>query len=165
MTENTTQKKNKREPWTDPEYCASLGIPASVWYFRKNNKRLSIIAKLKEQGRLNDELEIMIGLLSLDELISIKLEYSVKNAFTGNGRFYGFSMMKMWPMMMRALLLRFALIVFPTRTEARGFLDLKTTEMDDYVAGFGFLPAELKWTKKDHKKYWLKKPTLRTKTE
>lgn len=155
MTEiaDDPQAPKKISKFKDPDYYARLFIPSSVWYFRGENKKLSISSKLKSQGRLNEEMEILIGLLTLEELISIKLEYSVKNTFSGKGRFYGMSLLKALPIMVQAVVLRFALISFPTSAEARGFLDLSKKNFLNNIHVFGFNIDKLKWTKDGGPKY------------
>jgi hypothetical protein len=56
-------------------------------YTKKNVVKLSIIKTLREENRSNEHFEIMLGNLTLEEIIQLKLELSTK---MGKRPLYGF---------------------------------------------------------------------------
>jgi hypothetical protein len=55
----------------------------------KKNKYYSISKKLKEASKINEDFELMFSVLSLEEIIALKLELSSKNF---KGKMYGLNL-------------------------------------------------------------------------
>lgn len=85
------------------------------------NQHHSISAKLKEDGRSNDEFEIMLGRLTIEELIALKLEVTARSL---NDKLYGFNLWTTVPTMARAALVHYAYTGTRTKGEMRSFLGI-----------------------------------------
>ena len=80
----------------------------------------SVIFKLKAKNLINDSLLVSINNLTLEDLISIKLELSANHI---NNRPYGFSL---WS---KASLIRFALSTTNSKKSAARFLGITDSEL------------------------------------
>ncbi len=107
---------------------------------KPNKPANSIIQKLREESRSNEEFEMMISRLSLEELIWIKLEQSAR--IMANNKLYSFPLWFVFPLICKEALLNFAVYSTSSYIEASRFLGL-TEER--------FL--------KERKKFGIKKPT------
>jgi hypothetical protein len=103
-------------------------------------KDYSVSKKLREDKKSNDYFEIMIGNLTLEELIALKLELSYKNL---DFPLYGFPLWRSTPYIIKDAILKCALSINNTKKQARLFLGLqqgpfwramKTYKLDGYFA-------------------------------
>ena len=78
---------------------------------------------LRSDKRSNEEFEMMINSLSMEELISLKLELSAKFI---NGKLYGFPILRSFQHIVRESLLVFAHSFCKTNREASSFLGITT---------------------------------------
>ena len=83
------------------------------------NKDYSVIRKLRNDGKTNEKFEIMIGALSLEELIALKLELASK---TIGGKLYGLPLWYSLPDIVKDAVLKYALSAARTKMEAARFL-------------------------------------------
>jgi len=95
-----------------------------VAWKRKNrpygaNKDYSITRKLRNENKSNEQFEIMVGALSLEELIALKLDLAAKSA---GGKMYGFPLWYSIPELSRAAVLKYVLSAARTKMEAARFL-------------------------------------------
>lgn len=95
--------------------------------FVHQNERYSLVKKLKEEGKLNPDLEVAINRLSLEEIIGVKLELAGK--FLLNGRLYGFPLWKTMPRITQDALVRFALSVSQNKVEASRLLGINVRNL------------------------------------
>lgn len=115
------------------------------WKRKKNyngkNKNYSIINKLRKERKSNEEFEIMLGNLTLEEIIALKLELASR--FLSN-RLYGFPIWYAINNIIKEAVLKYALSATRTQTEAMRFLGLKEESfhqlkkkynVDDYFSG------------------------------
>ena len=95
-------------------------------------KRLhySIKNKLKKEGKYNDNLEIMITMLTLEELIALKLELSTKIV---NSKLYGIPIWKNLYRISKAAALKYALSCARTKTEAALFLGMNYKTLEERI--------------------------------
>jgi hypothetical protein len=95
----------------------------------KTNKSTSIntsvITKLKDQSLINDQALIMIGSLSLEEIIAVKLELTCNNL---NNRFFGFDIWRQTSYIVKDALLKFAISTTDSKKSAARFLGLTYAE-------------------------------------
>jgi len=70
----------------------------------KNGKKITFISELKKEGRINEEVLNVVSDLTLEELISIKLELSANML---NGKLYNFPIWYNLPYIVRESLLNF----------------------------------------------------------
>jgi len=95
-----------------------------VAWKRKNksygaNRDYSIIRKLRNENKSNEQFEVMVGALSLEELIALKLDLAAKSI---GGKMYGFPLWYSIPEMSRAAVLKYVLSASRTTMEAARFL-------------------------------------------
>jgi len=70
----------------------------------KNEKKVTFISELKREGRVNEDVLNVVSDLTLEELISVKLELSAKMF---NGKLYNFPLWYNLPYIIRESLLNF----------------------------------------------------------
>jgi hypothetical protein len=101
-------------------------------------KDFSISKKLREEKRSNDFFEVMIGNLTLEELIALKLELSYKNL---NYLMYGFPLWRATPYIIKDAILKAAISMNKSKKGTIRFLGvnnkefwqaLKKYKIDDY---------------------------------
>jgi hypothetical protein len=88
------------------------------------NKNYSISSVLRKKNKITDEFEIMLSTLSIEDIIALKLELSVKAA---GGKLYGIPIWNSMTDITREAVLKFAMSATKTKLEAGRFLGL--TEM------------------------------------
>tara|TARA_Y100000004_G_scaffold146224_1_gene167045 strand:- start:237 stop:569 length:333 start_codon:yes stop_codon:yes gene_type:complete len=91
------------------------------------NKEYSILRKLRQEKKITDEFEVMLGSLSLEDLISLKLEISSR---LFRGKVVGIPIWKSLPYILRESMLRHALSITSTKTDAARFLGLTIAEIN-----------------------------------
>ena len=86
------------------------------------NKRneFSVVKKLREQNKINEEFEMIFNRLSLEEILWLKLELSAR--VFANNKLYGFPIWHSLPNIMKESLLYFALYSTCSYREAARFL-------------------------------------------
>jgi hypothetical protein len=89
------------------------------------NRNYSISSVLRKKNKITDEFEIMLSTLSIEDIIALKLELSVKAA---GGKLYGIPVWKTMTDITKEAVLKFALSATKTKLEACRFLGL--TEMN-----------------------------------
>ena len=87
---------------------------------QKNN--YSIIKELRKKNKSNDYFEIMLANLTLEEIISAKLELTFKS--TGV-LLYGFTLWQSLPNLCREAMLKYAISITNSKTEASRYLGLE----------------------------------------
>ena len=85
---------------------------------RLRNRHKSVINYLKNDGLLNDSMLVSINNLSLEDLIAIKLELSVRKF---NNRLYGFDIWRKFNNITKEALLKFAISATHSKTDAARF--------------------------------------------
>ena len=94
----------------------------------------SIITKLKDQHLVSDDVLVVIGSLSLEDLIAVKLELACNNI---NNRFYGFDIWRKSGYIIKEALLKFAISTTPSRKGAARFLGLTYDEFKKTCTRYG----------------------------
>ena len=90
----------------------------------KKKKSYSIIRKLRKEGKLPEEMEIFVSNLSLEDLIALKLELSVRPI---SNRLYGLPIWDNLPNIVQEAVLKYAVSATRSQGEAMRFLGLKQT--------------------------------------
>jgi len=93
----------------------------------RKNKNYSIIRKFKNEGKMPEEAEIFLSNISLEDLIALKLEIASKPV---KGKLYGIPIWKSVPFMVKEALLKTAVSVCKTKTEAATMLGKSVDELD-----------------------------------
>ena len=96
------------------------------WKRKRNyngkNKNYSISKKLRKDRKSNEEFEIMLGALTLEELIALKLELSTKSI---SNRMYGFPIWHSLHNIVQDAVFKYAYSATRTKAEAMRFLGLQ----------------------------------------
>ena len=93
----------------------------------------SIITKLKDQQLINDQALVMIGCLSMEDLIAVKLELACNDL---NNRFYGFDIWRQTGYIVKEALLKFAISTTNSRKSAARFLGLTYDEFKKHCTKY-----------------------------
>ena len=93
------------------------------------NSNFSISRKLKLDGKISEEFEVMLNNLSLEEVISLKLELASKIM---KGNLFGFPIIKAMPNIVRDALITFALSATKNLSEAASLLGITIQELKKY---------------------------------
>ena len=97
-------------------------------YSRDKNEWHSISAKLRSEKKSSDEFEVMVSKLTLEELISLKLEVSARAI---NNKLYGFDIWKKMPQITRQAVLRYAHTGTRSLSEMATFLGISREALKD----------------------------------
>jgi hypothetical protein len=103
---------------------------------KKKPNRYSISRILREQKKSNDFLELMIGNLTLEELIALKLEVAFRSVPTP---VYGIPVWKATPKLARDAVLKFALSVSGSKLMAARLLGMNNREFANYINKYEIL--------------------------
>ena len=99
------------------------------WKRRKTRKGrntyYSLSKKLRQEKRSNDEFETMLGSLSLEEIIGLKVELATK---PGSNRLYGFPLWFNLTDIVKDAIFKYAYSATRTGMEAMRFLGLKEND-------------------------------------
>jgi hypothetical protein len=90
----------------------------------------SIIKKLKDQNKINDNVLSHINSLSIEDLIAIKFELSANHM---NNRLYGFDIWRNSGYIVKEALLKFAISTTNSKKDAARFLGLTYSEFKRVV--------------------------------
>jgi hypothetical protein len=97
-------------------------------------KRNSISKSLREQNKSNDYFEILLGNLTLEELIALKLELGWKAI---GFKLEGFPLWVSAPYIIRSALLRAVVSVADNKVEAKRILGLKGRKFFSLLTKYG----------------------------
>ena len=89
------------------------------------NTYYSLSKKLRQEKRSNDEFETMLGSLSLEEIIGLKLELATKPV---SNRLYGFPLWFNLTDIVKDAIFKYAYSATRTQMEAMRFLGLKEND-------------------------------------
>ena len=98
-------------------------------------RNYSISRSLKFAGKSSEEFEVMLGQLSLEEIIALKLEISAKMI---NNKLYGFELWKAIPRITKDALLKFAVSVSQTKQDACRVLGIKPADLRNLSKTYDF---------------------------
>ncbi len=87
----------------------------------------STVNKLRKEKKIDDQFEVMLSSLSLEELISVKLELSARYL---NNRMYNFPIWKSIEAICREAVVRFALSTCRSKLDAASFLGLSLGDLN-----------------------------------
>tara|TARA_R100001198_G_C5076609_1_gene120178 strand:+ start:118 stop:486 length:369 start_codon:yes stop_codon:yes gene_type:complete len=104
----------------------------SNWKRKKNyngkNKNYSITNKLRKEKRSTEDFEIMLGTLSLEEVIALKLEISSRDL---SKRMYGIPLWKNLLHIVQDAMLKYAFSSCRTQAESMRMLGLKESHFHE----------------------------------
>ena len=93
----------------------------------------SIINKLKDNNLVSDDLLVLINILSLEDIIALKLELSSKIL---KNRFYGFDIWRNSGYIVKDALLKFAISNTNSKKDAARFLNLDYSSFSRLIKKF-----------------------------
>ncbi len=91
---------------------------------------MSVINKLKDQNKINDQLLVCLNSLKLEDLIAVKLELA---SIDISNRLYGFDIWRRTPYIIKDALLKHSLSVAKSKKDAARFLGLTYSEYMKYL--------------------------------
>lgn len=95
--------------------------------FKKTNQEFySISNKLKKEGKINESFEIVLSSLTLEEIISLRLELAAK---TVNYKLYGIDLWSRIPNIVQESILKYAYSASRTKGEMASFLGINKTSL------------------------------------
>lgn len=97
---------------------------------RGRNYYQSVSKKLKEQKKINTEFEVRISSLTLEEIISLKLELAAKNL---KGKLYGFPIWNTSTYIIKDALIKFALSTTSSHKEAASVLGITISDLKRFI--------------------------------
>lgn len=113
---------------------------------RKNIEKISIVKKLREEGRITTEFEIIFNGLLLEEIIALKLELASAGIF--NNRLFGLPIIHSLTEMVRDATLKWTFAFFDTIKDGARFLGINEGEysklLKEYEIKKYFKELELK---------------------
>jgi hypothetical protein len=86
----------------------------------------SFINKLKKEKKITDEFEVMLANLTLEEIISVKLELSSRYI---NNRLYNFPIWSSLSNMIKEAVLKYALSASRSYSDAASFLGINQSDL------------------------------------
>ena len=108
-----------------------------MWNYRKktitNKDHYNISSKLISEKRSNDEFEIMLGNLTIEEMIGLRLEVAARAV---DHKLYGFNLWYSVPNIAKEAVLLYTMGAARTKGEAASFLGLKRTELQSILKKF-----------------------------
>jgi hypothetical protein len=96
-------------------------------------KSKSVIIKLQDEGKVNDELLSLISALSLEDVIAVKLELACHHV---NNRLYGFSIWKQANRITKEAILKFAVSATNSKQDTARFLGITYVELKQMLKKF-----------------------------
>jgi predicted CopG family antitoxin len=101
--------------------------------FKGTNKNYSVSKVLRDKKKTNDEFETIFNSLSLEEVISLKLELAAKAS--GN-KMYGMPIYKYLDLIVKDAIIKYALSACHSKAEAQNFLGLSSKDWMELLKGF-----------------------------
>ena len=94
------------------------------------NQHYSLIKKLREENKSNESFELMLGALTLEEIIAVKLELASR---CFGHKLYGLPIFKSVKEIVNDALLKFALSASSSKKEAAGMLGMSPKDLRTYL--------------------------------
>lgn len=100
---------------------------------RSTTTNKSVIAKLRDEGKVNDETLVVINSLQIEDLIALKLELAANHI---NNRLYGFDIWKKAEYIIKDSVLKFAVGATKSKKDAARFLAIPYSEFQRLYVKF-----------------------------
>lgn len=100
----------------------------------RTHKTFSVSKQLKEENKINDLFEIQLSNLSLEEIISLKLEIASREA---NGKLYGLPIWRSLPSIVKTACLKAAISAANTPRDAARFLGIPYSNLRANLRNYG----------------------------
>ena len=112
-------------------------------YYKFNNNKnkiKSILKELKSENKITDKFLDQISLLTLEDIIAIKLELSLKNS---GGLLYGLPIWNNLTDIIRYSLLKSTLSICNNKTEAANFLGITLSRLFELIEKYNLTKADV----------------------
>ena len=96
----------------------------------KKGKNYSFINLMKRNRRINENFRNVLSTLTLEEVIALKLETSIKNI---NNKLYNFPLWAAMPNITRDALLRYAMSACQSKRDMARFLGIPIDKFNDII--------------------------------
>lgn len=90
----------------------------------------SISNKLKKENKINHEFEVLLNNITLEDLISLKLEIAARGT---NGMLFGLPIWKAMPDLVKESVLKASLSICKTKTDAAAFLGINKSQLSSLI--------------------------------
>ena len=97
---------------------------------RGRNYYQSISKKLLKEKKITHDFKVMLASLTLEELITLKLESAAENV---NGKLYGFPIWNSATLMIKDTLIKFALSATSSHKEAANLLGITQSNLKKFI--------------------------------
>ena len=101
---------------------------------RKPTRNYSIVRKLRKNGQITEEFEVMLNSLPLEDVIALKLELANRAA---GGYLYGLPIWYAMPTIIKESVFKFAVTAARTKKEAMRFLGLNVATYNNLYKKYG----------------------------
>lgn len=95
-----------------------------------SKKHYSVISKLEREGKISEQVQIVLNGLTLEEVIAVKLELAAK---ASGGFIYGIPIWNSLVNIVRDATLKFVLSSTRTKAEAARFIGINIENLNDYL--------------------------------
>lgn len=96
------------------------------WILNETKRWTSILKKLRKEGKVNEQFEVMLHNLTLEEIIAAKLELSSR---TLNSPLFGLPIWEHLPEIVQDAVLKFAISTTQTTSECARFLGMSQANL------------------------------------
>jgi hypothetical protein len=94
-------------------------------YSRPDQEYYSVSNKLKTDGKITGDFEVMLSSLTLEEIIALRLELAARSI---GGKLYGLKLWESLPRIAKAAALKYSYSAARTKNEAAAFLGISKNE-------------------------------------
>tara|TARA_R100000664_G_scaffold24924_1_gene34826 strand:- start:378 stop:740 length:363 start_codon:yes stop_codon:yes gene_type:complete len=102
-------------------------------YTKPDQEYYSISNKLKAEGKITSDFEVMLSSLTLEDIIALRLELASRAV---NGKLYGLHIWKSIPAIAKEAVLKYAYSASRTKGEAASFLGMSRSELRKQLKKF-----------------------------
>lgn len=102
-------------------------------YSKPEQEYYSISNKLRSEGKITSDFEVMLSSLTLENVIALRLELAARSV---GGKLYGFKIWESIPKIAKEAALKYAVSAARTKNEAAAFLGISRRELRKLLKQF-----------------------------
>ena len=110
--------------------------PKRRTYSKPNQEYYSVSNKLKSEGKITNDFEVMLSSLTLEDIIALRLELAAKAV---NGKLYGLKIWESIPSIAKESVLKYAYSAAKTKNEGASFLGLSHNDFRRLLKQFNIV--------------------------
>jgi len=107
--------------------------PKRRTYSKPNQEYYSVSNKLKSEGKITNDFEVMLSSLTLEDIIALRLELAAKAV---NGKLYGLKIWESIPKIVKESVLKYTYSAARTKNEAAAFLGINKNDFRKLLKQF-----------------------------